>query len=117
MTALAKLPDLLHRIDALDSDAVLCRRRGCYAEAYRWLSPYCEPPCAPRVGMQGPTPEREDGGCDDREQVRDLIAATFDVPAELLVGESRSELERRIAQHAAEQVADPYGLRFHELLT
>ena len=113
MSALTKLPDLLERIGTLESSATLCRRRHCYAEAFTWLSPYCQPACDP----QGSLLER------DRELVRQQIAAAFGVPPALLVGESPSELERRalvneqhIAQRTAEQVADPYGLRFYELL-
>jgi hypothetical protein len=40
VTALAKLPALLERIDTLESGTTLCRRRHCYAEAFSWL-PYC----------------------------------------------------------------------------
>lgn len=101
MSALAGLPDLLHRIDALDTGTTLCRRRGCFAEAYRWLSPYCEPACAPRVGLQGPT-------------IRSLIADAFDalerlvpLPAELTFDMNRYalQLEHRLWHGAAAQLS------------
>lgn len=38
MSAYAKLPALLRRIDALESGAVLCRRRDCYGR----LGPFAE---------------------------------------------------------------------------
>jgi hypothetical protein len=41
VSALAKLPDLLSRVDLLESDVPLCRRRHCYAEVFSWL-PYCD---------------------------------------------------------------------------
>lgn len=50
MSALAKLPALLERISTLESGQTLCRRQGCYAEVFTWLSPYCRTSCAPRGG-------------------------------------------------------------------
>lgn len=88
MSALAKLPGLLWRIDVLAAGNE-CRSPGCYAEAYRWLSPYCEPDCAPRVGRQGPTP-----GDDGLDELRQLIAEQFDVSPELLGG--RAPLNRSV---------------------
>jgi len=55
MSAYANLPALLERIDAVVSDATLCRRRDCYRTAFTWLSPYCRPWCTPQLHVQAST--------------------------------------------------------------
>lgn len=103
MSALAKLPDLLHRIDALDSDTTLCRRPGCFAEAYRWLSPYCAPSCAPRVRLQGPT--RESLIAEAFAPLARSTELTFDMNRYAL------QLDYRLRHGVAAHTLSPHALR------
>lgn len=62
MSAYAKLPDLLRRIDALESGAPLCRTRACYAPlgifSAGGLCGFCESAAALRASVRVAAEER-----------------------------------------------------------
>lgn len=78
MSAYAKLPALLERIETLESGTTLCRRRYCYAETFSWMSPYCAPECTPAYLRT-------------RQVWLDAIAEAFDVPAEFIDTSPRAD--------------------------